>query len=466
MMTEIVHSINVIILWYFIILSIGYIILLAGSITDIIFKFKESDLGNINVLLKSLTMPPVTIIIPAYNEEEYILEPIFSILKNNYTNTAILVVNDGSTDQTMAKLIDYFELYQVTPIIRKIIPSNSKIKGFYISKKYKNITVIDKEHRDKSDCLNIGLNACRTPLFITIDADTLLVEPDAISNIVFTMLTNPHTVAVGGAVYILNGCIYKEGEIIEAKMSYRPLYALQICEYLRSFLFGRSGWNTFGGALCFPGAFTLLERKAVLDLGGFEVGNTAQDFEIITHLHAYGFEHKYPYKFSFTPAAAVWTDVPGSLKEFWHQRSAWQRGSLHSLMRYKRMLFSFKYGIAGWFTYPFYLFGEILGAMFEFVAYLSILFSWYFGILDMYWTILFFIICWGFITFLTMVTVLINYITFNKYKRIRDLLWILVLVVIEQFGFRQYHVTCRVIATIRYFFRSLKFWNWGIKKND
>lgn len=450
MSSAIITNINWFILWYFIILSAVYLLLLIGSIRDVGFRFKEYSIGNISTLFKSDIMPSVTAIIPAYNEENSILETLHSILSNNYKNTSVIVVNDGSTDKTLEVLIKEFDLYQDIPVIKKDIHSASDVKEYYLSRKNKKLTVINKVHTDKSDSLNVGLNACTTPLFITLDADTILVEPEAVNNMIFALLSKGHTVAMGGAVYILNGCEFKDGKVIEKKMSYNPISAIQICEYLRSFLFSRSGWNAFGGTLCYSGAFTLFDKQAVLDVGGFDVGNFAQDFEIITHLQEYKYQKNYPLNVGFTPSAIAWTDVPSTLRSFWHQRSHWQKGSLRSLFRHINMLFNPRYGFVGLVTYPFFLFGEILGSLVEFVAYVMIFVSWYAGVFDLYTTVLFLIICWGFTAFLTMATTLMSVVTYNKYQRIRDVLWIFLMVFVEQFGFRQYNVICKVVATIEF----------------
>lgn len=456
-MLEIVNILNWSILWYLVVLSCGYIILLAAAIPVVFSRFRESEIGDIYQLIQSQTMPPVTVIIPAYNEEDNILEAVYSVLKNTYKGIHIIIVNDGSTDKTLATISKVFDLEKVDVVLPQKVKTVGEIRGYYISKYNINVTVIDKENTGKSDSLNVALNACRTPLFITFDADSI-VEPDAIANIIFFMLTHEHTVAVGGAVYILNGCIYKNGEIIESKMSLKPLLALQSCEYLRSFLYNRSGWNVFGGSLSYAGAFTLFDHRAVIDVGGFDRENMAQDFEIIAHLHEYQRNQKNRYTIGYTASAVAWTDVPSNLKDLWYQRTSWQRDSLRSLLLHKKMLFNPLYGIVGLFTYPFYLFGEVLGVVVEFTAYFLVILSWYYGILDVYWAMLFFIVCWGFVTFLTMATALMNFITYNKYHRLSDLLWLMLIVTTESFGYRQFLVVCRIKATLNYFLRKLIFW--------
>jgi biofilm PGA synthesis N-glycosyltransferase PgaC len=458
MAIEMIHTLNSAILWYFIILSLGYITLLLTSIPDIFTRFKEIEIGEISTLTKSHTMPPVTAIVSAYNEKHNILGSVYSLLKSHYPNLFVIVVNDGSTDNTLQILIDIFELHAVTIPLPSHVKSVGKVRKIYISKHHVNLIIIDKTHTDKSDSLNVALNLCRTPLFFTFDADNT-IEPDAVSKIVFYTLTHPRVIAVGGAVYIRNGCQIKDGVITQAKMSLKPIVIIQACEYLRSFLFSRSGWNAFGGTLCYAGAFTLFDYQAVLNIGGFDVGNVAQDFEIITHLQSYAYKNKHHYsKIGYTPAAIVWTEVPDTMRAFWRQRLNWQDGTLRSLLRHKYICFNPKYGIIGMYTYPFFLFGETFGPVVEFCAYSLIIFSWYYGILDAKFAFLFFLICWGFFIFLTMATVLMSFITYNKYQNIKDLPRLLLLVALENFGFRQFHVACRVFATCKFFFNKLKFW--------
>jgi len=350
---------------------------------------------------------------------------------------------------------EVFNLKKIHPLVPQKIKTSGKIRDYYTSNFQMNITVIDKENSGKSDSLNIAVNSCRTPLFITLDADTI-IEPDAITNIMFYLLTHTNTVAVGGAVYILNGCKYEQGEIIERKMALKPLPALQTCEYMRSFLFNRSGWNTFQGALSYAGAFTLLDHKAVNNIGGFDEENLAQDFEITTHLHEYERKQKRVYTVGYTAAAAAWTDVPTTLKSYWLQRYNWQRDTLRSLLLHKKMCFNPKYGWTGLFTYPFYLFGETLGVCIEFLAYILVVISWYIGILDAYWALLLIGICWGFVTLITMATALMNFITYNKYRKLSDLVWFLFISITENFGFRQFLISARIAGTFGYFFSKKK----------
>lgn len=451
MLTTILITVNIFILIYFILLSMGYITLLFSSISDIRLRFKEVDGGNILPIMNSYSLPPVSVIMPAYNEADIILESVASILKNDHQNTFLVIINDGSTDNTMDLLINNYDLVKVDLGINQQIPVSNSIQAYYVSETYKNMTVIDKLHTDRSDTMNIGVNVCKTPFLVTIDADTL-IEHDSISRLLFYMLSKQNLDAAGGGVYILNGCTYKDGKITNTGMPLKPIYAFQACEYLRSFMFSKSGWNALSGALCYSGTFTMFRTKSIIDVGGFDIGNLAQDFEIITHIRADQYERKMSTQVGYTSAAVVWTDVPGTLRDYWNQRFNWQYSTLESLLPYKRMLFNPQYGIVGLFTYPFFLFGEALGCMVEFTAYLCLIFSVLLGVFDFYTAAILYVFAWGFFTLLTMATALINATTYNRYGRFRDLFVILMYTIVESLGFRQFNIICRVAATLSYFF--------------
>lgn len=445
---------NVAIIWYFLFVNLAYIILLITSIPDLYIRFKESMLGNVDFFIRSKSMPPVTAILPAYNEEADLIETIKSLLKSEYPNLQIIIVNDGSEDGTMEKLFAHLELTRIYPIIMQKIKTIASVNNFYISIKHPNITVIDKEHSGKSDSLNIAINACTTPLFVSIDADTI-IEPKAIPILVFSMLSQPHTIAEGAAIYILNGCEVQDGELRNIKMSSAPLVVMQTCEYLRAFLFGRTGWRIFRGPLILSGACTLFERQAVIEAGGYLKNAPGEDMEIIVSMHERMRANKYPYRIGYTFSAAAWTNVPTDMNDLWGQRDRWHRGLIDSLMHHKKMFFNPKFGATGIVAYPFQFFAEFLGPIVEFFGYVAVIIAMYFNIIDWQFAILFFIATWGFATIMTLGVTLISMVSFNKYQRLRDILVLFFIVIFESLGYRQVLSLCRVIATFRYFIKNL-----------
>jgi cellulose synthase/poly-beta-1,6-N-acetylglucosamine synthase-like glycosyltransferase len=400
--------------------------------------------------LSSISLPEVTIIVPVYNGSEFILETIYSIIKSDDADVNIIIVNDGSTDSTLSTLISHFKLKKLHIHSGDEVSVRHKVKSIFRSETNINLLVIDKEHGGKSDAQNSALNICHTPLFITLDADTLL-EPDAINSITFELLSKKNVVAVGGALYILNGCEYKNGSILQKKMSKNPICIYQTCEYLRSFLFNRSGWNTLRGALCYSGAFTLFQHKFVVEIGGFDYNNPSQDFEIITHLQASSYEKNNNTKVSYTTAASAWTMVPDTICSLGRQRFIWQTGILMSIIKFKYMFLNPRYGITGLYTFPVYLLTEALGIFVEFVSYILVIISWYIGILDQKLTLYILAIIFIYVTLLTVATALISFITYNKYLKIFDIIPMIIISLLENLGIRQYLTICRIYSSIIFF---------------
>lgn len=450
---HLVYTINFAILLYFLFMAGVYTVFLIAAYPDIRNYFMRFKYSNIYQFLRSKKLPPVSIIMPIFNEREVAVEAIKSALNSDYQKFEVIAVNDESTDDTLSILIRAFNLVPAPTIVHHNIKTKA-VKTVYISHNYPNLIVIDKEHGGAGDSMNVGINAATSPYFMTFDSDSLM-DPNTISELMFSIMTVPHTIAVGGAVYVLNECAYRDGKMLEAAMPYKLVPALQTNEYLRSHLFNRTAWNKFGGTVSYSGTATIFEKEAVVAIGGFDIDNYAQDAEIIMRLHKYMRSHKYPYRIFFNPAATTWTDVPHNLREYTNQRNHWQRGLLRSAFRNITLFFNPKYRLSGLVGYPIYLISEIFSPFIEFLAYLMVIVGFAMGIITWQITLLFIILAWGFITYLTIANVLLNYGTFNRYHRKGDLYWMILLTFIEMFGFHQYHVLVRVWASIQYFINRI-----------
>ncbi|MFN7096279.1 MAG: glycosyltransferase family 2 protein [Gammaproteobacteria bacterium] len=332
-MHDMLTKVDNFILYYFIGTVVFYTLLLLGAYFSIVNFFKRDKFADLPDLLDSKALPPVTIILPIYNEQENIINALESALNSTYTNLFVIGVNDGSTDNTLNLLKEHYNLYEVPAIIEQQIPTPD-IKSVYVSKTNANLMIVDKlSNTGAGDALNIGINACFTPYFFTADADSL-IGPSEVTELVYEAMTNESAIVVSGGVYILNGCKYNNGIMLEPLLSHKLVPALQTLEYIRSHLFSRTGWNIFGGTMSYSGTATLFDKKAVVTVGGFDTHNFAQDAEIIMKLHAYMRKNKIQYQIIFNPAATVWTDVPDSFSSFARQRDHWRRSLLRSVLRY------------------------------------------------------------------------------------------------------------------------------------
>lgn len=442
------------ILWYIIIIDMCYILLLFASLKTIFFSYIEQKSLKTTGLIRNYKMPPVTVIIPVFNGSDLILESIYSVLNSNsHEQIRIIVVNDGSTDETLNIIINTFEMQQIPNNYPETIKIRHKVRGQYYSKYNINIILVDKENGGKSDALNSGLNLCETDLFITLDHDTI-VKPDAIFILVVNLLHKKNALAIGGAIYVANGCIIKNGKIISEEVSTNLICAAQTCEYLRSFLYGRAGWEAAGGSLCYSGAFTLFDYNAVMGVGGFDYNNVANDFEIITHLQAKAHSkyNQFSSHLGFAPSAIAWTYAPTNLKAYWKQRTNWQMGSIQSLMRHKKLFFNRKYGVIGMLTYPFFLLGEIFAPFIIGTGYIICFICWLFGMVNYYWVLIILLVSFGLSLSVSLSTMLISFLTFNKYRTPSDKWRLFAGVLAENLGLRQMLVCCNFIATLKYFF--------------
>lgn len=454
-MENIILHFNIGILIYFVALSSWYLLILFAAFPDMINAYQESKYGNLDRLMQKCTVP-VTVIIPAFNEEKRILNSLYSLLQNNYANLRIIVVNDGSTDNMLHLLTQEFSLIEIPLVINQTLKA-SEIRHYYQSKRYENLMVIDKAHgpaNNGADCHNAGLNAAVTPIVITLDADTV-VEPNAIVNILYSFLSHKHCVSVGGSVYISNDNPIEHGRLLTKLMPKKFIPTLQCIEYFRSFTYARSGLNSLSGALCYPGAFSLFETQALKEVGGFDSVNFSYDAEIIIKLHHKMRQLHYPTHVRFISNAAAWTNVPQTLRTFWRQRNHWQRGMLLSIYKHKAMMFNPKYGIVGLVTFPAYVFFDTLGPVIEFLSYLLLGISLYLGIVS--WPVVgwYFLLAWGYILLLTMASFYLSLMTFKTFNRFPDLIRTLWLVSIEMLGFRQFRAACCFYSTFQFMVNRL-----------
>lgn len=452
--TFIIIALSIII--YFILLNIWYTILLLASFPEVLKKFREATYGNIAQLMNQNKLMPITVVTPMYNEEDNILNLAYSVLNSDYKNVNLIIVNDGSTDQSMTVLREEFQLFEVPVIIKQTIKT-APIKHAYLSKKYSNLLVLDKQnagYQSAGDAVNAGLNACKTPIMLTIDADTV-IEPEALTRLLFEFLSNPHCVVLGGSIYVLNENEVEKGILKTSILPRSFIPAVQSIEYLRSFLYGRAGLNVLGGSLCYAGAFSLFETQVLREVGGFDTINFAYDAEITTKIHHYMIKNKYPHTLSYTSSAFSWTEVPADLKSFWIQRDRWHRGMWRSVFLHGRMFLNPLYGTLGLINFPFYIIFDILGPVVEFLALIFFFVCYFFGLISLTVTLWFVFWAWGFITFISMAMVFLSYISFNKYKKTSDIFKMIWLIFAEMFGFRQYRSLCCTVATFRYFINRL-----------
>lgn len=448
MSTDILYIINIAVLIYFVLINGWYIILFVCSFLHI-HKHRDIDsIFKMTGVFSTRLFKPVSIIAPAYNEEQSIINSVNSLLNLKYANFEVVVVNDGSTDETLQHLIDHFKLerdHRYRPMFLKHKP----IKEIYTSPRHPKLIVVDKENGRKADALNAGINIASKELFCAVDADSIL-ESDVIIKMLRVFMEDESTIAVGGVVRVANGCTFKNGHVDEVQVPKSFLGRIQAVEYLRAFLFGRVGWDYLNSLLIISGAFGVFDRKAVIQVGGYLHDTVGEDMELVLRLHDYYIKQKIPYKIRFIPEPVCWTEVPEDISSLAKQRNRWHRGLADSLYRYKHMMFNPRYGRLGFIAMPFFLFFELLSPLVELSGFFIVGISWWLGVVDVYFAILFFALAVILGMIISTSAVLLEEMTTRRYGRIRDVLILAFYGLLENFGYRQIHAWWRFKGLFSY----------------
>ena len=451
-----IQGFNAFVLAYFLALNISYILLFFVSLREVLTFLRRTFFSDYQQILRSDMTLPISMICPAHNEEKTIVDTVRSLQMLNYPEFEIIVVNDGSKDETLSRLLQAYDLRRVDRVYKRSLPTKS-VRALYASPLVPNLVVVDKENGGKADALNCGINLSRYPLFSSMDADSV-IEDDALLKAVKPFMEWPdETVAVGGIVRCANGCTVHEGRVTHIALPRKLLPVFQVVEYLRAFLSGRLGWSALKGLLLISGAFGVYRKSAVIDVGGYDSSTDTEDLELVMALHAVYRERKKPYRIVFVPDPVCWTEVPGNWKMLRRQRNRWHRGMLQSLSRYRRMMFNPRYGIMGMLVLPYFLIFETMGPFIETLGYISVPLAWALGLLNTKFFLLFFVLAVAFGVFLSVAAILLEEISYRRYPSWGDLWKLLFCGVFENFGFRQTLAVFKIQAFWEYL-RGLRRW--------
>lgn len=273
--------------WVIVIYMVMIIAVYGGMLIISLFHIRKTyeldEIEPYKELLQSEFTKPVSILVPAYNESAGIYGSIRSLISIEYPEYEIIIINDGSKDDTLEKLIDRFQMVKINRVIRKQLETK-KVKGIYQSVIYPNLIVIDKENGGKADALNAGINLSRYPYFCSLDGDSI-IERNAFLKVLKPIIeSDDEVIASGGSVRIANGCDIQNGELVNVELSRKPLVIMQIIEYLRAFLTGRVGLSENNLLLIVSGAFGVFSKKWVIDAGGY-AHTVGEDMELVVRLH-------------------------------------------------------------------------------------------------------------------------------------------------------------------------------------
>lgn len=453
MWLELLISLQWICFIFFLGLVAGYIFLICLTLAHLPGYVRKQILDSMPQTQTDYCMP-ISIVVPAYNEEAIIVNSVRSLLQIDYPEFEIVVVNDGSKDATEQKMVEAFKMIPIPLAIQQRLP-HQPITAFFQSTVFPSLKMVTKINGGcKSDATNTGIDTATYSLVCPLDADSVM-DKDCLKHLVKPYLENPHTVAVGGSVRVANGCQVKDGLLTDISVP-RNIWALfQLIEYLRAFHFVRVGWAAIDALPIISGAVGLFKKELIFEVGGYSQKTHAEDFEMILKLHLYHRLRNLPYHIANVPSAVCWTEVPETHEYLKRQRVRWQTGCLECLWFNKKLLFHPKCGRIGWLTVPYQVIFEGISPIIEMFGYLSTVVFFLTGFLSYEGALALLILVLGTGYLVTFITILIEEVLFATYKKPKDLLILFAASIIENFGYRQLHAFWR--------FRGLFDWVFKIE---
>jgi cellulose synthase/poly-beta-1,6-N-acetylglucosamine synthase-like glycosyltransferase len=434
---------------YFVGINLGYLlqnVIAAHGIRKYLQTAEQYEAENVFSALDV----PISLVVPAYNESASIITSVKAMLQLEYPQYELIVVNDGSTDDTLEKLIDEFGLQPFPEAYRARVECKP-VSGIYRSTRISNLRVVDKENGgSKADASNAGINACRYPLVCVVDADSVL-QPDSLRRVVRPFLEDSTTVAVGGTVRIANGCTVRQGFLEKVGLPGNFLALVQVVEYLRAFLFGRMGWSPINGLLIISGAFGLFHKETLVEAGGYNPKAVGEDMELVLRLHRLMKAKGKPYRITFVPDPVCWTDAPENLRDLKSQRVRWQNGLGQALFLNKSLITNPRGGAVSWIAIPFYMIFELFGPLIEVAGFVFIITCAVMGWLSLPEAAIFLGLAVGLGVLLSTSAIMLEELSFHMYPKFRQLALLYFIAIVENFGFRQLTAVWRFQGLIRWF---------------
>ncbi|RMH61640.1 MAG: glycosyltransferase family 2 protein [Zetaproteobacteria bacterium] len=455
MSPELVHDVELLILVYFALVNSGYLLLNLSASVAISRYLETVDASALPSIYAGFELP-ISVLVPAYNEEVTIVSSIQSMLALDYPEHEVVVVNDGSSDDTLRVVREAFAMEEIPePYWQRI--ETKPVRAIYRSSVFPNLCLVDKENGGKADALNAGINVSRYPLFCTVDADSI-IHKQGLQRAVRPFMEDDRVIACGGIIRAANGCEIREGVLLKVGLPNNPLALFQIVEFMRAFLFGRLGWELVNSLLIISGAFGLFRKDAVVAVGGYRTDTVGEDMELVVRLHRKMREWKQRYRITFIADAVCWTELPERLGILKNQRVRWHRGVSESLTMNWDLLFHRRGGVVGWLAFPFMVVVEWWGPVVEIAGYVLMLLLYLWGYIawSTFLVFLFAAIALG--TLLSITALLLEELSFNTYPKAWHVLVLLIVALLENFGYRQMVAFFRLMGFMRWLFRQKGGW--------
>lgn len=462
-MLEFADIVYEIVIWIFLVYSVITLLIYSwiglyayGAVS----RYKnDNTFTDYNLIATNANAPSFSVIAPAYNEGMTVVENVRSLLSLYYHNLEIIIVNDGSRDDSMEKLIVAYELESVPFFVQGNIEAKA-IRGIYKSKNsaFKKLIVVDKENGGKADALNVGVNISSGDYIVCIDVDCIL-EQDALLKLAkpFLEQTDKRVIACGGAIRLANNCKIENGKVVDINLPQSWLGRSQALEYIRAFVLGRMAWSRASGLILISGAFGAFDKEIVLACGGYDKNTVGEDMELVVRMRRYMEDEKIPYEVINIPDPLCWTEVPESKEVLKKQRNRWMRGTMETLWKHRKLMFNPKYGKLGMISIPYWFFFEFLGPLIEFFGYIVFFIFLFLGIIN--WSFFFalfaLVISSGILY--SIYAILVDLVSHQVYSKKQDLSTLISTAILEPLYFHPIVVGATVRGALD-FFRKQHSW--------
>ena len=374
MRDAIINFFNYFVIFYSGLLISSYIAMVLLALRKHIkHRVYHNELHTIRLLRHSPYAPGISIVAPAYNEEKTIITNVYSLLSLEYPDYEVVIVNDGSKDKTLELLIKEFDLVKVPyAYIEKIKtkPFRAVYKTQSDNPSFKRLTIVDKENGGtKADASNAGVNVVSNKYFVCTDVDCIL-DKYALYRIIWPIMqSQKRVIAVSAMMRMSNGCVVKDGQMVQTRAPRSLIPLFQDLEYARSFLVGKSALASLNAMQNVSGGFGLFETDVVIKAGGYDGDSFAEDMDMVARMIRYMCDSGEEYRIVQIPETCCWTEGPSTLKVLSRQRTRWGRGLLQFFIVHHDMLWNRTYRQYGNLTLPYIMIFELFAPVIEFIGY-------------------------------------------------------------------------------------------------
>lgn len=448
-----------VILGYSLLLIVSYVMLLVFAY-QYSFRYRQwSNKYICNMVQSSPFVPGISVVAPAYNEEKTIVDNVRSLLKMDYPNFDVCIVNDGSKDRTLELLIETFEMVEVPfEYVEHVHSAPFKRLFKSINPAYARLMVVDKVNGGtKADAVNAGLNVISKPYFINTDVDCILSK-DAMYQCIFPVIQDRHIIAVSGTMSMSNGASMSNGEIVDLRPSSRPIPLFQDLEYKRSFLVGKMGWSRINAMNNVSGGYGLFSTEVVVNAGGYSSTSFAEDMDMLTRMIAYCCDFNRPYRVVQIPHNCCWTEGPSNIKMLYRQRTRWGRGLIQLMWEHRRLLFNRKYKRLGLISMPYTFLFEFLAPIIETVGLGMTVYLAFTGGISWFSFFVTFLAIYVFSYMLSTFVVFYDYILGSSYTSRMSYLKLLLAAAFEPIIYHPLIVISSLVGYYRYITRQKAVW--------